>query len=141
MHDQHAFSGDHFLDQIQFHSHVEIADELAWLQKRAANVVIADEGVCVRNFQFLSKAEGGVISGVGDRYNNICLDRKLACELAPHFHSDFSNINAADHAVRAREVNVFEHAPSILRSADNTLAPLSAGRASRCKMISLSAVV
>ena len=45
IHHDDAFSGHHFLDQIQFYSHIEIANELARLQKRAADVVIADKGV------------------------------------------------------------------------------------------------
>src|SRR6266542_2413888 len=44
-----AFSGNHFLDQIQLHSHVEIANQLTRLQKCAPNVMVADEGVAVRN--------------------------------------------------------------------------------------------
>jgi len=44
-----AFSGHHFLDQVQFHAHVEIADQLAWLQECAAYVVVAYERMGVRN--------------------------------------------------------------------------------------------
>src|SRR4029450_2630219 len=34
------FSSHHFLNQIQLHPHVEIANELAWLPKRSATAVI-----------------------------------------------------------------------------------------------------
>src|SRR5919204_913489 len=47
--DHNAFPGDQFLDQVQFHPHIEIADELARLQKRAADVVVAHKSVCKRN--------------------------------------------------------------------------------------------
>src|SRR5438034_2205295 len=49
VHNDHAFSGNHFLDQIQFHPHVEIANELARLQKCAADVVVSNERVPERN--------------------------------------------------------------------------------------------
>ena len=50
-----AFPFHRFLDQIQFHPHIEIANELARLQKGAADVVIAHEGVLVGNLQLLAK--------------------------------------------------------------------------------------
>ena len=50
-----AFSFHHFLDQIQFHPHVEIANQLARLEERAADVVIADKGVLVGNFSSCAK--------------------------------------------------------------------------------------
>src|SRR6266850_263064 len=49
VHNHDPFSGHHFLDQIQLYPHIEIADKLARLQKRSANVVIADKGVGIRN--------------------------------------------------------------------------------------------
>src|SRR5205814_10726714 len=67
----YAFSGDHFLDQIQLYAHIEIADQLTWLQKCAANVVVANECVGVRDLQFLSETKSGIISGVGYRYDNV----------------------------------------------------------------------
>ena len=44
-----SFPGYHFLDQIQLYPHIEIADELAWLQKCAANVMVADKSMGKRN--------------------------------------------------------------------------------------------
>ena len=72
--------------------------------------MIADKGVCVRNLQFLSKAKRGIISGVGHRHDNVCIDRKPAREFASHLHAHFSDVHAADHAVRTREINIFKHA-------------------------------
>src|SRR5205823_7546375 len=62
VYNHHAFSSNDFLYQIQLYAHVEIADQLTRLQKCAPDVVIADESVSVRNFQFLSKTESRVIS-------------------------------------------------------------------------------
>ena len=49
VHNHDAFPGDHFLDQIEFHSHVEIADQLARLQKCSTDVVVAHERMRVRD--------------------------------------------------------------------------------------------
>jgi hypothetical protein len=49
VHNYDPFPSDHFLNQIQLYPDIEIADELAWLQKRSANVVIANKGVGVGN--------------------------------------------------------------------------------------------
>src|SRR6266480_7526101 len=80
------FSGNHFLDQIQLYAHVEIADELTRLQKCAANIVVADEGVGVRNLEFLSKTESGIISRVGYRHDDVRFDWKFSRQFAAHFH-------------------------------------------------------
>ncbi len=72
--------------------------------------MIADKGVFVRNFQFLGETERGIIARVWHRNNDVGLDRKLACEFATHFGAHFANIDAAEDAVRSREINVFEHA-------------------------------
>src|SRR5206468_6547894 len=105
-----AFSGNHFLDQIQLHSHVEIADQLTRLQKCAANLVITDERVGVRNIQLLSETESRVISGIRYRHDDVGLNGELSRKFAAHLHPHFSDIHAADHAIRSREINVFEHA-------------------------------
>ena len=44
-----AFPFHRFLDQIQLHPHIEVANELARLKKGAPDVVVADEGVLVGN--------------------------------------------------------------------------------------------
>ena len=62
IHHDDAFSFHRFLDQIKFYAHIEIANELTRLEKRAPNVVIANKRVLVRNFQLLRKAERGVVS-------------------------------------------------------------------------------
>src|SRR5438034_11130367 len=62
VHNHYAFSGDYFLDQIYLHAHIEIADQLTWLQECAANVVVANERVGVRDFQFLSETKSSIIS-------------------------------------------------------------------------------
>src|SRR4029077_19962604 len=107
VHNHDPFSSHHFLDQVQLYSHIEVADELARLQKRSANVVIADESVRIGNIQFLGKTERRIISGVRHRHDDVCIDRKFSCQFASHFHAHLADVNAADHTVRAREIDVF----------------------------------
>src|SRR5262249_15644582 len=54
--------------------------------------------------------EGAIVPRVRYRHDDIGIDRKFSCQFASHFHAHFSNVNAADHAIRPREINVFEHA-------------------------------
>ena len=72
--------------------------------------MIADERVLVRNSQFLGETERRVIPRVRHRHHDVCFNRKLARQLATHFGPNFANGDAADLAVRPREVNVLEHA-------------------------------
>ncbi len=110
VHHHNTFPRDHFLDQIQFHSHIEIANELGWLQKCSADIVVPYECVLERNLQLFSKTKRGVVTRVGHRHDDVRFDRKSPCQFASHFHSDFSDVNAAYNAVRPRKINVFEHA-------------------------------
>src|SRR5947207_220402 len=106
----HAFPRHHFLNQIQFHPHVEIADELTRLQERSTDIVIPNERVFEWNLHFLGEAERRVVSGIRHRNNDVGLHWKLPGKFAPHFGADFADIHATDDAVRPREVNVLKHA-------------------------------
>ena len=87
VHDDHALPGDRFLDQIQLHPHVEIADELGGLKKRAADVMIAHEGVAVRNPELLREPERGVISRIRHGHHEVSFDGMQPRQFAPHFAS------------------------------------------------------
>src|SRR5205807_2856663 len=64
------FRSDHFFDQVQFNPNVEIADQLAGLQKCPTDVVIADKRECVGNFQFFGKSKRRIIARVRHRHND-----------------------------------------------------------------------
>ena len=110
-----------FLDQVQFHPHVEIANELARLEKGAPDVVIAHEGVLVGNVQLVREAERGVVSGVGHRHDDVGFDRKSSRQFASHFGAHLGDVDAADDAVGPREINVLEHAKGRLLLAETAI--------------------
>ena len=62
VHDDDALSSNGFPNQIQFHPHIEIANQLTRLQKSAADVMVSHKGVLVRDVQFVGKAECGIVS-------------------------------------------------------------------------------
>ena len=110
IHHDDAFSRHHFLDQVQFHAHIEIADELARLQETCARCSdcaqkrarkecsVPAQNRVPRNFRSPARA------------HDVGFDRKFAGQFASHFGSHFGDIDAADDAVGPREIDVFEHA-------------------------------
>src|SRR6202030_3710028 len=88
---------------------VEIANQLARLQKRAADIVISHKRVLERNLELFREPEGGVIARVRNGHDDVGFDWKLAGKLAAHLGSDLADGHAADFAVRTREVNILEH--------------------------------
>src|SRR2546423_14014946 len=50
-----------FLDQVELHPDVEVANELAWLEKGPADVVIAHESVFVGQVKFMREPERRVV--------------------------------------------------------------------------------
>ena len=105
-----AFSFHRFLDQVEFHPHIEVANELARLKKGAPDVVIADEGVLVGNVELVRESERGIVARVGHRHDEVGFDRKFSRQLAAHLGPHFGDVDAADDAVGPREIDVFEHA-------------------------------
>ena len=62
VHDDDALSRDRFPNQIQFHPHIEIANQLTRLQESAADVMVSHKSVLVRDVQFVGKPECGIVS-------------------------------------------------------------------------------
>src|SRR5262249_39635296 len=105
-----SFPLHRFLDQIEFHAHVEVANQLTRLQKGAPDVVIAHERVLVGNVQLMREPKRRVIPGVGHWDHNVSVDWKLSGQLAPHFRPDLGHIDSANDAVRPGEIDILEHA-------------------------------
>ena len=94
---------------VQRDAHTEITDELARLQKCAADVVIADEGVAERDAAFLGEAHGGPVAAVGHGNDKIGLDGILARKSAPEINTGLGNVLVGQVAVGPREVHKFKN--------------------------------
>ena len=112
--DDNAFALHERLDEIQFHAHIEIADELRRLEKTASDVMVADERHLVRNAGFLGVTHRGTNAAVGHRNDEVGFDVVLARELATHFLPHVVNAVSVDDAVGTREINVFKNAERAL---------------------------
>ena len=88
-----AFPFDGFLDQVEFHPHIEVANELARLEKGAPDVVVADKGVLVGNVELVREPERGIVPGVGHRHDDVGVDRKSSRQLASHLGAHFRDID------------------------------------------------
>ena len=113
VHHDDAFARDHFLDEIEFHAHAKIADELARLQERAAHVVIADEGVAEGDPAFLGESHRRPIAAVGHGNDEVGFDGMLAGELAAEVDADLGDVLVVDVAVGPREIHELENAECV----------------------------
>ena len=94
VHHDDAFSFHGFLDQVQFHPHIEVANELARLKKGAPDVVIAHKGVFVGNVELLRESERGIVPRVGHRHDDVGFDRKFSRQLAAHLGAHLGDVDA-----------------------------------------------
>src|SRR5262249_10899885 len=101
-----------FLDQIQLHPDVEIANELRRLEKRSANVVVPHKCVLIGNIQFMAESQSRVISGIRHRHHNIGRHWMQPRKFASHGNSNLAHITATYLAIGARKIDIFEHAES-----------------------------
>ena len=122
VHDHDAFPAHHLLDEVELHAHIEIADELRGLEKGAADVVIADEGLLVADAKLLGETECGVVAAVGHGDDNIGLHGRLNGELASHFRADARDIYARDDRIGPRKIDILEHAECAAGVVERTLA-------------------
>lgn len=104
------FPRDGFLDEVEFHPHVEIADQLCRLQKRASDVVVAHEGVLVGNPKLLRKTERRVVAGIRHRHDDVGLDGMQPGKLPSHPAAHTVDADVVDEAVRTRKIDILEHA-------------------------------
>ena len=95
---------------FSFTLHAEVADRLLRLDERAADVVIADQAHPHRDARRLGEADGGADAGVGNRHDDVGLDRRLARQPAAELGAHLVDALAEHVAVGPREVDVLEHA-------------------------------
>ena len=74
IHDHHALAAHQIGNEVEFHPHVEVADELRGLQEASAHVVIAHEGHLEGDAAFQRISQRGAIAGIRDRNDDIGLD-------------------------------------------------------------------
>src|SRR5690349_9215051 len=75
-HDALAF--EQMADGIELQLHAEVANRLRRLNERAADIVIPDKSLPVRNARFGSKADSGRHTRVGHGHDNVRIDGMLA---------------------------------------------------------------
>ena len=96
--------------RVQLDAHAEVPDRLLRLDERAADVVVADEAHLHRDARRLGEAGRRAHAGVGNRHDDVGVDRRLAREDAAELGADLVHALAEHVAVGPREVDVLEHA-------------------------------
>src|SRR5271168_4050031 len=94
---------DEAADGVEFQLHAKIANGLRWLDKRAADVMIADQAHAERDFRFERVADGGGNAGIGDGHDDIGVDRMFLRQEAAEGFAAFVDAAAENDAVGARE--------------------------------------
>ena len=106
--DDNTFSLHGLADEVELHPHIEVTDELRWLDEGTPDVVVADKGGVIRNPELFGEAERGVDARVGYRDHDIGLDRVESCQFPAHIDASLADGHAAQAAVRAREIDVLK---------------------------------
>ncbi len=109
----HAFAGHHLVNQVQLHADAEVADELARLQKRAADVVIADERVAVRDAGLFRKTHRRPVAAVGHGDDEVGGDRGFLRELPAEVDAHLRDIALVDVAVGSGKIDVLKNAERV----------------------------
>ena len=84
-------------------------DCCGWMNVRP-DVVVADEPHPHRDAALLGEADGGADARVGNRHDDVGLDRGLTRQRPAEVRADLVDAPAEDVAVGPREVDVLEHA-------------------------------
>ena len=92
IHHDDALPLHHLADEVQLHADIEVADELRGLEKGAADVVIAHEGLLEADAELLGKAECGVVPAVGHGDDDVGLDGPFDGELPAHLGADSRDV-------------------------------------------------
>src|SRR5438552_1351286 len=115
VHDRDPAALEGLTDGVQLHLDPEVPDALLGLDEGASDVVVADQPELVGDPRLLREAERGPGAGVGDGNDDVGLHRVLARELMAERLADAMYGPAPQDRVRAREVDVLEHALQPLR--------------------------
>ena len=95
---------------IELHPDAKVADSLRRLDERPAHIVVADEAEVERNPGFSRITQRGSHARVRHRHHEICRNRRLAGELAPHLFPRGLHPSPEHLGVRPRKVDVLEDA-------------------------------
>ena len=113
--DDEPLAADHVLEGVELEPDAELAQGLAGLDERAADVGVLDEALAERDAALLGVPGGGRGARLGDRHHQVGVDRELAGQPAAHLDARLVHAAAADGGVGAGEVDVLEHAALGLR--------------------------
>ncbi len=109
--DQHdAPALEHVAHRVELDADAHRAQALARLDEGAADVVVADQAPLEGQPALPREAERRAHPAVGHRADDVGVGRLLARELAAEREPRLEHRAAEDQAVRAREVDVLEHA-------------------------------
>src|SRR5262245_33810741 len=108
--DDHPPTFQHLAHRVELHLDPEVTDALLGLDERPANIVIADEAQLVTGPGLLRVTQRRARPRVGNRDDDVGLDRVLAGQLAPERLAHGVDVAAPQHGVGTREVHVLEHA-------------------------------
>src|SRR5262249_12567910 len=97
-------------DGVELHTDAKMANRLLRLDECASDVMVANEPHSHRDARRLGVADGGADAGVGNRHDDIGLNRGLARERTSKLRPHLVDALAKYVAIRTREVHVFEDA-------------------------------
>src|SRR5882724_7286326 len=110
----HALALQHLGHRVQLHLHAEVPDALLGLDEGAADVMVADQAHLVRRARLLGVPEGRARPRVRHGDHDVGRDGMLARELVAERLAYGVDVAAPQRGVRAREVDVLEHALQLL---------------------------
>ena len=100
---------------VQLDAHAEVPDRLLWLDEGAAHVVIPNQSHPHRNAGRLGVSHRGTHAGIGNRHDDIRLDRALARQPSSELGAGLIDALAEHVAVGTREIDVLEDALRLSR--------------------------
>ena len=113
--DDDPLAADHVLEGVELEPDAELAQGLAGLDERAADVGVLHEALAERDAALLGVPRRGRRARLGHGHHQVGLDGELAGQPAAHLDARLVDAAAADRGVGAGEVDVLEHAALRLR--------------------------
>ena len=114
-----ALAGDDLGDRVELQPQAVLAQLLAGLDEGPLDVAVLDEAVVLGQAAGAREAARRRVAGVGHGDHEVGLDRRLAREDLAHPPAHRLQRAAAHARVRAREVDVLEHAERLARALDD----------------------